>query len=444
MLWADEVDLNRHKAEREGEPIGCYLRGLLPSQSAFQALETRLKGFSGPVGSGKSAALCLETLRRSYVNRGRQGMLAAPTFGMLRDASLISLTSLLEDMEVEFEHKRSDGELHFVAPESFILLRSLDEPERLRGTNLAWFGVDELSYATEEAWQRLEARLRDPKAHLLSGFGVWTPQGHDWIHRKFIKSPVEGYGCIRARAFENKFLLVRTPDYYERLEVSYDPKFYEQEVLGEYVNSRADRVYHCFNVTVHVVDGGYEPHLPILWGLDFNVSPMSSVVLQKKGQRLVVIDEIVLDRATTMEACSEFQNRYQGHSSTLEIFGDASGNSSQTTGTTDYATLKTFLYKAGFRQVSYRVPKANPPVLDRIRKVNALLTNALGEVGLEISSKCKELIKDFEEVMYKPGSGVIDKLRDPLRTHASDALGYVIWELYGEKLTAGNRCERIL
>ena len=46
--------------------------------------------------------------------------------------------------------------------------------------------------------------------------------------------------------------------------------------------------------------------------------------------------------------------------------------------------------------------------------------------------------------MYKPGSGVIDKLHDPLRTHASDALGYVIWERYGEKLKAGNRCERIL
>jgi hypothetical protein len=127
----------------------------------------------------------------------------------------------------------------------------LDEPERLRGTNLAWFGIDELSYASEDAWLRLEARLRDPKAQALSGFGVWTPQGHDWIYRRFIKSPVAGYGCIRARPFENRFLLMRTPDYYERLESSYDPKFYEQEAKGEYVNSRADRVYHCFNAAVH-------------------------------------------------------------------------------------------------------------------------------------------------------------------------------------------------
>jgi hypothetical protein len=416
---------------------------MLPSQANFHALASRLKGFSGPVGSGKSAALCYETLRRAYLNRGRQGLLAAPTFAMLRDASLIGLTGMLEAQEVDFEHKRSDGELHFRGVDSLLILRSLDEPDRLRGTNLAWFGVDELSYATEQAWQRLEARLRDPKAALLSGFAVWTPQGHDWLYRKFIKTPVAGYGCIRAQPFENRFLLIKTPDYYERLESSYDPKFYQQEALGEYLNSRTDRVYHCFNAKVHVLEAAYAPHLPLMWALDFNVSPMSSVVVQTKGQRLVVIDEIVLDRATTQEACAEFQNRYQGHASQLEIFGDANGNSSHTTGTTDYSTLQTFLIKAGFRSISVRVPKANPPVLDRVRKVNALLTNALGEVGLEIGSRCKELIKDFEEVMYKPGSGVVDKLRDPLRTHVSDALGYVIWELYGEKPKAGNRTERL-
>jgi hypothetical protein len=371
-------------------------------------------------------------------------MLAAPTFAMLRDASLTSLTRMLEDLEVEFEHKRSDGELHILNADALVLLRSLDEPERLRGTNLAWFGVDELSYASEQAWQRLEARLRDPKAADLCGFGVWTPQGHDWIYKKFIQNPVAGYGCVRARPFENQFLLARTPDYYERLESSYDPKFYEQEVKGEYLNSRADRVYHCFNRVVHLIRTVYDPHSPLLWSLDFNVSPMSSVVLQRKGNRLVVIDEIVLNRATTMEACMEFENRYGGHSAGLEIFGDASGQNSHTTGTSDYNTLQTFLLKAGYRNVNQRVPKSNPPVLDRVRKVNALLTNAAGEVKLELSSTCKELIKDFEEVLFKPDSGVIDKLRDPLRTHASDALGYVVWELYGEKATAGTRNKRIL
>ena len=44
---------------------------------------------------------------------------------------------------------------------SQILFRAVEEFERLRGTNLAWFGLDELTYTQEAAWLRLEGRLRD-------------------------------------------------------------------------------------------------------------------------------------------------------------------------------------------------------------------------------------------------------------------------------------------
>lgn len=381
--------------------------------------------------------MCLEAVRQAFVNRGRQGLLAAPTFGMLRDATLTSLFRVLEEHEVDYEHRKSDGELTVKDAGSTILLRSLEEPERLRGTNLAWFGIDELSYTREEAWLRLEARLRDPKAAKLCGFAAWTPQGLDWIYKRFVGKPVPGYDCVRAKPFENRYLLDRTPDYYERLESSYDPKFYQQEALGEYLNSRADRVYHCFDAAVHLAHQAYDPKKTLLWSLDFNVAPMSSVLAQEHNGRLAVIDEIVLDRATTEEAGLEFENRYKNHGTGLEIFGDASGRNMHTTGTTDYTMLQGLLYRTGFRKVKLRVPRSNPPVLSRVQKVNALLTNALGEVRLEVDPRCKELIEDFEQVMFKPDSGVIDKLRDLRRTHASDALGYLVWALFGEKAVAG-------
>lgn len=351
---------------------------------------------------------------------------------------------MADNFDVEYEIRKSDGELELEGPESIALLRSLDEAERLRGTNLAWFGIDELSYAREEGWLRLEARLRDPNATKLCGFGVWTPQGHDWIYKRFIQTPVEGYGCVRAKPFENRFLLDRTPDYYERLESSYDPRFYKQEALGEYVNSRADRVYHCFNAAVHVTQQKYDPTHPLMWALDFNVSPMSSVLVQVRGERLAVIDEIVLDRATTEEACTEFDNRFGRHAGGVTVFGDASGRNMHTTGTSDYLTLQNCLYRSGMRNVKLRIPAKNPPVLSRVQRVNGLLTNATGEVSLEVDPRCKELIKDLEEVLFKADSGVVDKNRDMRRTHASDALGYLVWELFGEKLTAGERNSRLV
>jgi hypothetical protein len=151
---------------------------------------------------------------------------------MLRDATIPAVLEYLEGKRIPYTFNRSEN--HLVIPEirSKILFRAVEEFERLRGSNLAWFGVDELTYTSEEAWLRLEGRLRDPKATELCGFAVWTPKGYDWVHERFIAKRVEGYDTIIAQPFENRFLLDQIPDYYERLRNSYDARFYEQEVLG--------------------------------------------------------------------------------------------------------------------------------------------------------------------------------------------------------------------
>ncbi len=140
----------------------------------------------------------------------------------------------------------------------------------------------------------------------------------------------------------------------------------------------------------------------------------------------------------------EFQNRYRLHLGDLEIYGDSSGRNMRTTGGTDYSILQQSLYGAGFWKVKINVPPANPAVLSRVQKVNALLTNALGEVRLEIDPKCQELIRDLEEVLFKADSGVIDKTRDPLRSHVRDALGYAVWQIFGEKMRVGEMNKRLL
>jgi hypothetical protein len=154
-----------------------------------------------------------------------------------------------------------------------------------------------------------------------------------------------------------------------------------------------------------------------------------------------VLDEISLKLGTTQEACEEFLNRYALNANNLRIFGDATGHRRQTTGCSDYDTLKRALVRGGARKFTDSVPAANPGVLNRINKVNGVLTNAIGEVRLEIDPRCKELIRDLEEVSFKPDTGVLDKEKDPLRTHMSDALGYMIWALYGDKNTIGERSE---
>lgn len=370
-------------------------------------------------------------------------MIGAPTYPMLRDATLATLLEILDRNDVPFEHNKAENIVTLKDARSRILVRAVEEFERLRGTNLAWFGLDELTYTPESAWLRLEGRLRDPKAKRLCGFAVWTPKGFDWVYRRFIKEPVDGYEAIIASAFENRHLLDRIPDFYERLKRSYDDRFYEQEALGKYVNSNGGLVYTAFEREANVRDLEMDSRFPILWALDFNVDPMSSLVLQIHDQQVFVLDEIVLRRASTGEACEEFRNRYPDRRQRVSIYGDASGNRMQTAGTSDYQIIRKFFIAAEYTQVREKIAASNPPVRDRIALVNAKLRNAADNVDLWISPKCQELIKDFEETVYKPDSNVVDKESDPRRTHLSDALGYVIWQEFGTSMSYGEKGTRL-
>ncbi len=415
----------------------------LPSQKSFHELTARFKGFSGPIGSGKSQALCQEAIRLSYLNPRRMGLLGAPTYQMLRDATQATLFEILDSNRIPYEHNKAENTLRMKDTGSRIVFRPVDEFERLRGTNLAWFGLDELTYTPEAAWLRLEGRLRDPKAQRLCGFAVWTPKGYDWVFRKFVEGPSKGYGVVVAQPYENRFLLARVPDFYDRLQESYDERFFRQEVLGAYLSLSGSTVYSSFARAENLKDLGRDQRLPLLWALDFNVDPMSSLVVQMVDGKVLVLDEIVVRNGTTMDASEEFLKRYPEHWAGVHIYGDASGNQRQTTGATDYEMIREYFQVHSGMTLQYRVPRANPSVRERINLTNAKLRSATGDVGLLVDPKCKELIKDLEQVTYKADSNTIDKDRDRMRTHLSDALGYLLWQECRMLPRIGERRERL-
>ena len=416
----------------------------LPSQRLFHQCSARFKGFSGPIGSGKSQALCHEAIKLSYLNAGRMGLLGAPTYPMLRDATQATLFDILDNNGIPYEHNKAENTLVLKDTRSRIVFRAVDEFERLRGTNLAWFGLDELTYTQEEAWLRLEGRLRDPKGTRLCGFAVWTPKGYDWVHRKFTGNESSGYTTVFAQPFENRFLLEKIPDFYNRLKESYDPKFYQQEVLGDYLNLTGGKVYSSFAREANVTELTLDPNEPLMWSMDFNVDPMSSVVAQKVQDDVQVLDEIVLRSATTIQACEEFARRYPRHRAGVIVYGDASGYHSQTTGYSDYAMVQEYFRVNTTLDVKYSTPRANPCVRDRINLVNAKLRSASGDIRLLIDQRCTELLKDMEQVAYKENTAQIDKDRDRMRTHSSDALGYLLCQLYAQQgKTIGYRPGRI-
>ena len=68
MSNPDDIDGSENAVTAEDL---CWVAEQLPSQARFLDSGARFKGFSGPVGSGKSAALCAQAIILSHVNGGR-------------------------------------------------------------------------------------------------------------------------------------------------------------------------------------------------------------------------------------------------------------------------------------------------------------------------------------------------------------------------------------
>src|SRR5581483_10291591 len=126
------------------ESTGAWRYEPLPSQQRFHGdlidPDLRYLGYSGPVGSGKSFALIYQALFLAAINQGLPGLLGAPTYPMLRDATLRTMFDVLLSEGIDYRHHKTENIIELPSAPfggSEILCRSLDDFERLRGTNLA-------------------------------------------------------------------------------------------------------------------------------------------------------------------------------------------------------------------------------------------------------------------------------------------------------------------
>jgi hypothetical protein len=358
---------------------------------------------------------------------------------MLEGATIPILLELLDRHKIRHTYRKSQNIVTIEPSRSRILLRSLDCPEHLRGTNLAWIGIDELTYCKKAAWERLEARLREPKARIFRMFGVWTPNGFDWVYKRFIsQDKIDDHEAILALPGENLAVLSRRPDYYEQLKNSYDEFFYRQEALGEYLNTKSGRAYQAWSTANEDAGLRFVPQQGLCWALDFNVDPMAGLVAQFLNGRIHVLREIFLRDSNTQEMCERFEQIAQPYVDAywdanqrplpVTLYGDATGEARSTSSRTDYELIRIFFRAKSQFKLELDIPRSNPPVRDRVNSVNAMLRNAAGDVRTRVHPDCRELITDFQEVTWKQGSPNfdLDKVSDKTRTHLTDALGYMV------------------
>jgi hypothetical protein len=339
---------------------------------------------------------------------------------------------------------------------STIIVNGAFNPDSLRGDGLDLIVLDEYASLKPETWSEvLRPALADRKGYaLFSG----TPNGRDHFFdlAEYAKTD-PNWQVFQFTTAQGGLV---DPAELQSAARELDPNSYRQEFGAEFVALERNRVYYTFNPADHLRPVTFEPRRPLIWSIDFNVNPMTMLLIQKIDEIVHVFDEIVLPHANTETACRTFLDRIAPlhrqvpfHLTPMEIniYGDASGSHRRTSAVdTDWHIIRQLMNQwKGQYQPLLRIAHSNPAVRDRVNCVNSCLRNNVGHAGLFINPICRELIKDLEQVAWADDStgaatSEIDK-SNKSRTHASDALGYYIAQAFPLKPLIGhNSSGRIL
>jgi phage terminase large subunit-like protein len=194
-------------------------------QRAFWRDGARFRLFVGGVGSGKTRAGCVEILRQPAKS---VGMVVAPTYPMLRDATMRTFIELAQRGKVLQAFHKAEMQATLIDGKR-VLFRSADDPDRLRGPNLGWFYLDEAALMDADVWPIMIGRLRELPGR---AWATSTPRGFNWMHEVFVNGGVD-YTVVRSATRDNTFL----PDGFLRsLEQSYDTAWVAQELEGEFLD----------------------------------------------------------------------------------------------------------------------------------------------------------------------------------------------------------------
>lgn len=391
-------------------------------QGEFVGTRAHHAAYVGGIGSGKSMAGAVRALLASQGYIGSQqripvpnlGVVTAPTYQMLKDATVRSFLDIAGDSVVKFI--RSPGDMMAIMSNgSEVLFRSTHRPDQLRGPSIAWWFGDEAALYEDKVYQIMIGRLRQ--------FGrqgyLWlatTPRGRNWLWRIFVRDNGENpdYRLIRSSSHENIFL---DGAILEAWEAAYTGDFAAQELAGEFVAFEG-LIYSEFDRHLHVSSRLLEDErvTRYICGVDWGyANPGVILLLAEDGDgRLWLKKEFYQRQRQIDEWVSVAQQLHQTFNPEI-WFCDPSNPD--------------FLKK--FREGGLRgVQAADNQVTTGIQHVKARLARQGDSLArLVVSSEAANTIDEFES--YQWAEDKYGKRDVPLKTkdHAMDALRYAVMGL---------------
>jgi hypothetical protein len=161
-----------------------------------------------------------------------------------------------------------------------IELKGADNPDSLRGVGIHYLVMDEVQDIDPEAWKKvLRPTLASTGGHALF---IGTPKAYNFLHELFTigqDAKKTAWASWQFPTITSPFI---PPEEIEAARADMDEKSFRQEFEASF-ETMSGRVYYPFDRKVHVKPLDFNKDLPIWVGQDFNIDPMSGVILQRSA-----------------------------------------------------------------------------------------------------------------------------------------------------------------
>lgn len=237
----------------------------IPVHTPFHVSSAPERFLFGAFGSGKTWAICAESIAWCLEFPGIRGLIARRTVPELRDTTETVFFEILpHELRLAGTTKRTGGHVEsFTFPNgSKVLFRAIDEWEKLKSLNVGFIAWDEVDEFDEETYQGMLSRVRQreptPEASALGAGnierrGVWAasnPAGHNWCWRRAVNpdTKADRVDYFKSTSFDNPYL---PPEYFDYL-LQYPEQWVRRYVLCQF-DDFAGQIYEEWNWDDHVL-----------------------------------------------------------------------------------------------------------------------------------------------------------------------------------------------
>lgn len=426
-----------------------------PTVKRFHESKAFVRGIMGPIGSSKSTACIIEILRRSAQQEPSPDGIRRTRWAIIRNSypelKSTTLKSWNEwaptsygkiNMDNPFVHHVKIGDLDMEV--FFLALDSPEDARKLLSLELTGAFINEAREVPKQILDALTGRVGRYPSKKMGG-ATWSgimmdtnpPDSQSWWYKSCEEERPDGWEFFKqpsGRSPDAENLANLPVGYYSRLLAGKDAEWIKVYVDGDYgYLIEGKPVFPQYRDTLHCAENPLiaTPHLGLLLGVDFGLTPAAVIAQKTIDGRWMIIDELVTDNTGVKRFAellvSYVRTNYPDHQ-VLSGWGDPAGNQRATTD--EETALEVMKNVTDWKWLP--APGDNT-LTERLEAVRGCLNRLVdGKPGILLSPKCQMLRKGFANGYHyklaKSGNGAVvhETPNKNEYSHPHDALQYLL------------------